>query len=102
VVSAESRPVTAVLAALQGGARSLAEVAERTGLGRDVVDAAITHLVRLGRLEAEELAIGCPSAGCGGCASGTAEGTAGCRSSAPSTRRSGPVLVALRVSRPPG
>lgn len=101
-MSAESRPVTAVLAALQGGARSLAEVAERTGLGRDVVDAAITHLVRLGRLEAEELAIGCPSAGCGGCVSGTAEGTAGCGSSAPSTRRSGPVLVALRVSRPPG
>jgi ferrous iron transport protein B len=61
VVSAESRPVTAVLAALQGGARSLAEVA-----------------------------------------SGTAEGTSGCGSSAPSTRRSGPVLVALRVSRPPG
>ncbi len=97
--AAGARPLTAVLAAFEGGARSLDEVGTRTGLSRDVVSAAVEHLVRLGRIEAKELAIGCPSAGCGSCASGTADGTPGCGAPQPSGQRSGPVLVTLSLRR---
>lgn len=93
-------PLTVVLAAFQSGVTSLDEVSTRTGLSRDVVAASVDHLVRLGRIEARSLAIGCPDGGCGTCASGTADGTAGCGSSGPSTRRSGPVLVSLSLRRP--
>lgn len=93
-------PLTSVLAAFGSGARSLDEVAVRCVLPLDTVRACVDHLVRLGRLEAKELAIGCPSSGCGSCASATGDGTAGCGSSAPSSRRSGPVLVAISVRRP--
>ncbi|MGN6330080.1 MAG: FeoC-like transcriptional regulator [Motilibacteraceae bacterium] len=93
-------PLRAVLDAFDAGAASLADVAHRTGLDRDVVDAAVDHLVRLGRLSAQQLAVGCPPSGCGGCASGTADGAAGCGADGPSAVRSGPVLVALSVRRP--
>lgn len=91
-------PLSAVLAALREGATSLDEVARGTGLARDTVSAAVDHLVRLGRIEASELAVGCPTGGCGSCASGTETGEAGCGST-PSPRRSGPVLVALSIPR---
>ncbi|MGN6245719.1 MAG: FeoC-like transcriptional regulator [Motilibacteraceae bacterium] len=96
------RPLRAVLDAFDAGAASLAEVSRRTGLDRDVVDAAVDHLVRLGRLSAQQLAVGCPPSGCGGCASGAADGGAGCGAEGPSAVRSGPVLVALSVRRPTG
>ncbi|HYN29870.1 MAG TPA: winged helix-turn-helix domain-containing protein [Dermatophilaceae bacterium] len=89
------RPLTAVLAALDGGARSLDEVARRTGLSSTVVRAAVEHLVRAGLLETRELAMACPSGGCGTCASGTVEGTAGCGADAPAARRTGPALVTI-------
>lgn len=92
-------PLSAVLGAFDGGAGTLADVERATGLTRDVVAASVDHLVRLGRLEAKELAIGCPSAGCGSCASGV-EGTPGCGAPGPSPRRSGPALVALTRRRP--
>jgi hypothetical protein len=92
-------PLTAVLAAFDAGAHSLGEVATRCDLPLDTVRASVDHLVRMGRLEAKELAVGCPTGGCGSCASGTDDGAAGCGSSAPSSRRSGPVLVALSVRR---
>ena len=92
--------LTAVLGAFETGARSLDEIAHRCELSRDLVDAAVEQLVRLGRLESGELAIGCPSGGCGGCASGHADGSAGCGASAPSAGRTGPVLVTLRLRRP--
>jgi hypothetical protein len=92
-------PLTAVLAAFDAGAHSLDDVATRCGLPLDTVRASVDHLVRMGRLEAEELAIGCPTGGCGSCASGTDTGAAGCGSSAPSGRRSGPVLVTISVRR---
>jgi hypothetical protein len=92
-------PLTAVLAAFDTGAHSLAEVAARCGLPPDTVRASVDHLVRMGRLEAKELAIGCPTGGCRSCASGADDGSAGCGSSTPSGRRSGPVLVALSVRR---
>lgn len=94
-----SGPLSDVLAALQGGATSLTEVASVTGLSRGVVDAAVDHLVRLGRIDAKELSMGCPASGCGGCASGTADGRAGCGAATPSPLRRGSVLVSLTVRR---
>ena len=90
-------PLTAVLAAFDAGAHSLDEVARRCDLPVDTVRACVDHLVRMGRLEAKQLAVGCPAGGCGSCASATDDGAAGCGSSAPSGRRSGPVLVAISV-----
>ena len=95
-----SGPLTSVLESFRAGVHSIDEVVQRTGLRRDVVDAAIGHLVRAGRLEARELAIGCPTGGCGSCASGLTDGSAGCGSTEPSDRRSGPVLVTLSLKRP--
>lgn len=93
-----SGPLTQVLDAFTAGATSLAEVGERTGLAPDVVRASVDHLVRGGHLEAKELAIGCPTGGCGSCASGHGD-QPGCGASAPSAVRGGPVLVALSVRR---
>ena len=85
-------PLSAVLAAFESGAATLADVGSATGLSRDVVDASVAHLVR-------ELSVGCPSGGCGGCASAVG-GEPGCGAPGPSRRRSGPALVALTVRRP--
>jgi bacterioferritin-associated ferredoxin len=93
-------PLRQVLAAFAAGVHSVDELTRRTGLSRDVVDASIDHLVRTGRIEAKELTIGCPDGGCGNCASGTSEGTAGCGAPGPSAARSGPVLVTLSLRRP--
>ena len=93
-------PLRAVLAALQDGAPSLQAVCTRTALDRDVVEAAVDHLVRIGRVSAKELAIGCPGGGCGSCASGV-DDAPGCGAHAPTPSRTGPVLVALSV-RPRG
>jgi hypothetical protein len=90
-----------VLGAFEAGVHSVDEVATLTGLSRDVVDAAIAHLVRAGRIEARELAIGCPDGGCGSCASGQVDGSAGCGASGPSAQRSGPVIVTLSLRRRP-
>ena len=94
-------PLRAVLDAFSGGASTLDDVAAMTGLPRDVVDAGVEHLVRVGRLSSSTLTMGCPSGGCGSCASG-ASGTPGCGAAAPGPARSGPVLVALSLSRRPG
>lgn len=96
-----SRPLTAVLDSIAAGSHSLQEIADHTGLSRDVVTAAVDHLVRLGRLQASSLAVGCPPAGCGGCASGSGEGTPGCGSGAPSPSRRGRTLVALTLTTRP-
>lgn len=93
-------PLSAVLAAFQEGATSLAAVAERTGLSPEVVGASVDHLVRLGRLESRELTSGCPSGGCGSCASAAGDGLPGCGAPGPGVDRRGPVLVALSVRRP--
>ncbi len=90
-------PLRSVLASLAAGAHSRAEVSRRTGLSADVVDAAVDHLVRLGRLETSELSSGCPTGGCGSCASGSGDGTPGCGAPGPSAQRRGPVLVQLSV-----
>ncbi|WP_300083207.1 FeoC-like transcriptional regulator [Propioniciclava sp.] len=96
-----SGPLTQVLDAFRAGAASLADVGRMTGLRPDVVRASVDHLVRLGRMDAKELAAGCPASGCGSCASGLPDGRAGCGASGPSVARTGPVLVALTLRTPP-
>lgn len=92
-------PLSAVLGAFEAGALSFDEVSTRCDLPLDTVRACVDHLVRLGRLDARELAVGCPSGGCGSCASGAGDGSAGCGSGGSSTRRPGPVLVTISVVR---
>ena len=98
-VHRQVRPLNAVLQAFTEGASSLDEIALRTSLARDVVQASVEHLTRMGRIEAKELSMGCPSGGCGGCASGHSDGTAGCGAPEPSAERRGPVLVQLTLAR---
>lgn len=97
-----SGPLQSVLSAFEAGASTLDDVSSRTGLTRESVDAAVAHLRRMGRLDAKELSLGCPSGGCGSCASGRSDGSAGCGASGPSTARRGPVLVQLSLRRPDG
>lgn len=90
-------PLAAVLAAFQGGAASVAEVRLRTGLDHDVVDAAVEHLVRMGRLERSAVDLGCVGDGCDSCpASGVGAGcdTAGRHRRG---RRSGEAVAADEV-----
>ncbi|MFV0451321.1 MAG: FeoC-like transcriptional regulator [Propioniciclava sp.] len=85
-------PLSRVLAELTDGVGSLAEVSRRTGLGVDVVQASVDHLVRMGRLQADTLAAGCPGGGCGVCPAAAAEGGR-CGGGAAAAR--GPVLLTL-------
>lgn len=71
--SARSGPLRAVLAAIDGGARTMEELTRRTGAEPDVVRAALDHLVRSGHLSAEPLVGGCPAAGCAECPSGSGD-----------------------------
>lgn len=99
-------PLRAVLAAVDGGAGTLTELSRRTGLDREMVSAAVEHLERAGQLTATVLAAGCPSGGCGSCATAQVDGPGGsaapgCGSAAPDPGRRGPVLVAFSRVRPP-
>jgi hypothetical protein len=91
-----SAPLRSVLDAFGSGARSRHQLCRATGLSTDMVDAALDHLVRMGRLEARELSTGCPGGGCGSCASGV-DGAPGCGAPAASSQRRGPVLVQLTL-----
>ena len=92
-------PLSRVAAALERGADTRAGLAAHTGLDPELVDTAIDHLVRLGRLELEQLSGGCPTSGCGTCPSGRADGSAGCGAAGPSSSQ-GPIALTLR--RPQG
>lgn len=92
-----SGPLVAILDSFTSGARSLDEICRITGMPADIVRAGIDHLVRTGRLQAKSLTAGCPSGGCGSCASGTLDGAPGCGAATPSPARSGPVLVQLTM-----
>lgn len=89
-----STPLRSVLAAFAGDATSLADVQVATGLRADVVEAAVEQLVRLGRLDREQVGAGCTTGGCGGCGSAPDAGGS-CGSARPAA--AGPVLVALTV-----
>jgi len=93
-----SGPLSTVLAQMQAGAPTVAEIVRRSGLEDSVVRAAVDHLVRSGRVESRELSMGCPAAGCGGCASATDDGAPGCGLPSPVPgRRAG--LVTLTPTR---
>jgi hypothetical protein len=78
---ARTRPLTAVrLAFADATVRSVADIVARTALPRDVVSAALDHLLRTGELEQQALASGCPSDACATCAI-----SRGCRA-APASR----------------
>lgn len=94
-----SGPLRRIVDALAAGAHSRGELAGLTGLDRDVVDAALDQLARLGRLRVERLAGGCPDLGCGTCASGRGDGQAGCGASGPATSPE-PVALTLVTGRP--
>lgn len=87
-------PLQRVVEAIVAGAATRADIAGRAGLDRDVVDAVIDHLLRTGRLGAEQIGGACPDTGCGSCPSGRSDGAAGCGSSGPLTAR-GPVALTL-------
>jgi hypothetical protein len=86
-----------VLAEIEAGRSTLVEMARHSGLDEAVVRGAVDHLVRSGRLESRELAIGCPPSGCGGCAMASPDKTPGCGASAPSAGRR-PALVTLSLT----
>jgi hypothetical protein len=90
-------PTRAVLATIEAGAGSVAEIARRTGLDTGVVGLAIERLVTSGHLSAQRLQAACPTGGCHACPSGLA-GRPGC-SAAASSRHDGPVLVSLTSAR---
>ena len=93
-----SGPLTTVLAEMQAGTPTVAEIVRRSGLEDSVVRAAVEHLVRSGRVESRELSMGCPASGCGGCDSANDDGAPGCGLPSPVPgRRAG--LVTLTLTR---
>ncbi|HEX2705429.1 MAG TPA: FeoC-like transcriptional regulator [Candidatus Lustribacter sp.] len=88
-------PMHRVVDALATGAASRSELATMSGLPRDVADAVLDHLVRIGRVGVDSLGVDCPDQGCGACPGGRAGAQAGCGSSGPGRSR-GPVAMSLR------
>jgi hypothetical protein len=70
-----SGPLTRVMAAVDGGAVTVAEVIDRTHLSEDTVRAALEALERMGRVRPEVLASGCLSQACGSCGVASSCGT---------------------------
>jgi hypothetical protein len=66
-MTATQGPLVAVLNAFSQGARTRDAACRTSGLPDDVVDAAIDHLLRIGRLSLLPLASDCSPGGCGGC-----------------------------------
>ena len=66
-MTATQGPLIAVLNAFSQGASTRDAARRMSGLPDDVVDAAVDHLVRTGRLALLPLASGCLAGGCGGC-----------------------------------
>ena len=67
-------PLRQVLDAVEAGATTRGTIAERTGLDPDVVDGAVDHLLRLGRIATPTLRTACPDGGCAGCGTVTGSG----------------------------
>lgn len=64
------------MGAVESGATTRDAIAARTGLDPDVVDGAVDHLLRLGRISTPTLRTACPEGGCAGCGSVTGSGCA--------------------------
>ena len=87
-------PLRMVLAEVEAGTATLAQMARNCGLDETVVRAAVEHLVRSGRIEARELSMGCPTSGCGGCAVASDGGGCG-HPEVVAGRRPGLVMLSL-------
>lgn len=61
-------PLKSILAAIDDGALTANELHRRTGLPYETIRTALEQLQRMGRLSAEQVAVGCPPSGCGKCA----------------------------------
>ncbi|WP_175935661.1 hypothetical protein [Corynebacterium sp. Marseille-P4321] len=85
------RPMEAVVAAIESGARSRAEIRRTTGLTESTVDAVIGHLERTGRLTLEELGSSCAGGNCNSCIAAAANGM----TCADKPKQSGPVALVL-------
>lgn len=94
-----SGPLRLVLDEIESGTPTVSDMIRNTGLADDVVRAALDHLVRSGRVTSAELSIGCPSGGCGSCASALESGTPGCGRQAPDPSSRRPGLVSLTLTR---
>lgn len=86
------RPMQAVVAAIDEGARSRAEIRRETGLTDSTVDAVIHHLERTGHLSLEELGSSCAGGNCGSCIAAAANGGMTC---ADRPKAKGPVALVL-------
>jgi hypothetical protein len=64
-----SSPLSQVMQAVTGGATTPGAIVATTGLDPDVVDGALDHLLRLGRISTPILRSSCPESGCAGCGS---------------------------------
>jgi hypothetical protein len=73
-----TNPIAAVLAQVARGTSTVAEMEVRTGLPNELLRAALDHLIRTGRINAEALN-GCAPAGCTGCSLTTSCAFAGSR-----------------------
>ena len=60
-------PASAVMAAVNAGARSVPEVASRTGLSVEMARLIVERLARLGCLSTQHLTSVCLTDGCAGC-----------------------------------
>lgn len=92
----EAGPLRRVLAALDAGAADRAELARATGLGSEVVDTALDHLVRIGRVPASTVSTSCPPVGCGGCPTARSGGASGCGAGTPAPSGAECALTLLR------
>lgn len=87
------RPMEAVVDAIRAGARSRAEIRDRTGLSPSTVDAVVHHLQRVGRLTLEEIGSACAGGNCSSCVAAAPNG--GCASANRTDGRGGPVALVL-------
>ena len=87
-------PLSRVLAEVEAGTPTLAQMARNLTLDEDVVRAAVDHLVRAGRIESRELSLGCPPSGCGSCAVASTGGGCG-HPEVVAGRRPGLVMLSL-------
>lgn len=95
VRSTQPGPLSAVLAAVADGAPTVSSLVGATGLSEDVVEAAVEHLVGLGRLESVDLSARCATGRCGSCPLASAGPS--CPGTSP--WRTGAPVVALTVRR---
>ncbi|MGW1076288.1 FeoC-like transcriptional regulator [Streptomyces sp. NPDC002537] len=91
-------PLRQVLAAVReaNGSVRLDDIARRLGLAPDEVASMVDYWVHRGELTREEVGGGCPSGGCGGCAS-----VSSCGTGTSLRKRKGPLLLTIRPARRP-